>query len=224
MEVMSKEARSGPLPMGRQEHVVYRGKRALDLAIAVPAIVLSVPVQVVTGVLVAVKLGRPIVFRQERPGLHGKVFTLYKFRSMRPEVYPGQGDGERLTPFGKALRSTSLDELPSLWNVIKGDMSLVGPRPLLTSYLDLYTASQAQRHLVRPGLTGLAQISGRNQLDWASRLDLDVWYVENCSVGLDIRILARTVLRTVRRDGITPAGSDVMPRFTGTECRDGASK
>src|SRR5690606_5743176 len=149
-------------------------------------------------------LGSPVVFVQQRPGVNGQIFRLYKFRTMLPETYPGQPDDARLTRFGRFLRTTSLDELPSLWNILKGDMSLVGPRPLLVSYLEIYDEHQKRRHAVRPGLTGLAQVSGRNNLDWSERLELDVWYVDNCSLPLDLRVILKTVLVTLKREGITP--------------------
>jgi lipopolysaccharide/colanic/teichoic acid biosynthesis glycosyltransferase len=194
-----------------------RTKRAFDLGIAVPAFVLTLPVQLVVAVLVALRLGRPVLFRQVRPGLHGLPFTLHKFRTMRP-LDPARGwttDADRLTTFGQKLRSLSLDELPSLWNVIRGDMSLVGPRPLLMEYLDRYTPEQAQRHEVRPGLTGLAQISGRNSLSWEERFRLDVEYVKAESLRLDLRILALTVRSVMRREGIAAEGHATMEEFMG---------
>lgn len=195
----------------------YRGKRALDLAVAVPLVVLTAPVQAATAVAVAVTLGRPVLFRQDRPGLHGELFTLHKFRTMRDPV-PGQdlvADADRLTPFGRWLRSTSLDELPSLWHVLRGEMSLVGPRPLLPAYLDLYDAEQARRHDARPGLTGLAQVAGRNAVPWDERLALDVRYADTASLGLDLRILGRTLLLVLSRRGISGEGSPTMAPFTG---------
>jgi lipopolysaccharide/colanic/teichoic acid biosynthesis glycosyltransferase len=170
------------------------------------------------GILIAVKLGPPVFFRQVRPGLHGKPFTLVKFRTM-VDVRDADGtlraDGERLTPFGRWLRSTSLDELPELWNVIIGDMSIVGPRPLLMDYLPLYSPEQSRRHDVRPGLTGWAQINGRNALDWEQKLAMDTWYVRNRNFCLDLRILALTVRSVLRREGISAEGSATMPPFLG---------
>jgi lipopolysaccharide/colanic/teichoic acid biosynthesis glycosyltransferase len=194
-----------------------RTKRAFDLALSIPLFVVSLPVQVVVAVLVALRLGRPVIFRQVRPGLHGIPFSMYKFRTMRP-LDPTRGwstDRERLTPFGRRLRALSLDELPSLWNVIRGDMSLVGPRPLLMEYLDRYTPEQAQRHEVRPGLTGLAQISGRNALSWEEKFRLDVEYVKAESLRLDLRIIALTAKSVVRREGITAEGHATMEEFMG---------
>lgn len=194
-------------------------KRVFDLALAVPALIVSLPVQAAVGIAVARKLGRPVLFRQERPGLHGAPFTMVKFRSMLP-ADPSRGlvsDESRMTTFGSMLRSTSLDELPALWNIVRGDMSLVGPRPLLMKYLPLYNATQARRHEVKPGLTGLAQISGRNAVTWARRLELDVEYVDTWTIGLDLKILWATVAKVIRRDGITAAGAVSMPEFTGNE-------
>lgn len=198
-----------------------RAKRLLDLCVAVPALIVSLPVQLVVAVLVAVRLGRPVLFRQERPGLGGRPFTMIKFRTMRP-VDAGRGwtdDASRLTPFGQALRSTSLDELPALWNIVRGDMSVVGPRPLLMHYLERYTPKQARRHEVLPGLTGLAQVAGRNSLSWEERLTLDVDYVDTHTLRLDLQILRRTVRAVVRRDGITDTGKVSMAEFRGTEGR-----
>jgi lipopolysaccharide/colanic/teichoic acid biosynthesis glycosyltransferase len=166
------------------------------------------------------KLGGPALFRQVRPGLNGKPFEMVKFRSMTDER--GQDgellpDSQRLTPFGRFLRSSSLDELPELWNVIKGEMSLVGPRPLLMEYLPLYTPEQARRHEVRPGITGWAQVNGRNAISWADKFALDVWYVDHRSLWLDVRILWRTVRKVLVRDGISGAGEATMAKFTGSE-------
>jgi lipopolysaccharide/colanic/teichoic acid biosynthesis glycosyltransferase len=190
-------------------------KRGLDVVAAAALLVLSSPVQAVVAVLVAARLGRPVLFTQERPGLNAKVFTLMKFRTMaNPD--PAKGlvtDEERLTQLGRALRATSLDELPTLWNVLRGDMSLVGPRPLLVRYLPRYTAEQARRHEVRPGITGLAQVSGRNAISWEEKFALDVEYVDNQSLGLDLSILWRTVTAVLRRDGISQEGHATMPEF-----------
>lgn len=199
----------------------YRGKRAFDLALGIPLLVVTAPVQAAVALAVRRNLGSPVLFRQERPGLGGKPFLLRKFRSMR-DVDPSAGlvtDEQRLTAFGRRLRSTSLDELPTLWNVIRGEMSLVGPRPLLMSYLDRYTPEQARRHDLRPGLTGLAQVSGRNLLTWDEKFRLDLEYVDHASLGLDLRILARTLSRVLRRDGISAEGSSTMPEFRGLEGR-----
>lgn len=194
-------------------------KRMFDLAIAVPALAVSLPVQILVAAAVALRLGRPVLFRQVRPGQHGKPFEIIKFRTMRPPD-PARGyvdDASRLTAFGRALRSTSLDELPALWNIVRGDMSLVGPRPLLMQYLDRYTSDQARRHELPPGLTGLAQIAGRNSLSWEERFRLDVEYVSNWSLRLDIAILFRTVGLVLRRSGITATGAATMPEFLGSD-------
>ncbi|BCJ40759.1 UDP-phosphate galactose phosphotransferase [Actinoplanes ianthinogenes] len=193
-------------------------QRALDIGVAGTVLVVSAPVMGAVAVLVATRIGRPVLFRQPRPGLHGKPFTLVKFRTMR-DVDERSGlvtDADRLTPLGRALRASSLDELPTMWNVLRGEMSLIGPRPLLMHYLDLYTPEQARRHLVRPGVTGLAQVSGRNAVDWEERLALDVWYVDHRSLALHARILVRTVLILLRRHGITAPGDSTMPQFTGS--------
>lgn len=194
-------------------------QRLLDLAVAGPAFVLSLPVQAVVAGAVRWRLGSPVLFRQQRPGLHGEIFTMRKFRTML-DVDAARGlvdDEQRLTPFGTFLRSTSLDELPTLWNIVRGDMSLVGPRPLLVQYLDRYTPEQARRHDVRPGLTGLAQVSGRNALTWEDRLALDVEYVDTRSLALDLRILWRTVSTVLRREGITADGHVTMNEFMGSQ-------
>lgn len=193
-------------------------KRFLDVVGAATLLVLLAPVLGAVAVLVALRLGCPVLFRQPRPGLRGETFTILKFRSMH-RVDPAAGlvhDADRLTPFGAWLRSTSLDELPSLWNVLRGEMSFVGPRPSLCRYLDLYTAEQARRHDVRPGLTGLAQVRGRNALPWPERLRSDVEYVDTWSLGLDARILLRTVAVVLRREGITAPGHSTSDAFTGT--------
>ncbi|MCT2089344.1 sugar transferase [Micrococcus terreus] len=197
----------------------YRiAKRGLDVIGSAAMLVAAAPVMGVTAALVARNLGRPVLFTQDRPGLNGKVFKLYKFRSMR-DVDEAAGlvtDEERLTDFGRLLRSTSLDELPSLVNVLKGDMSFVGPRPLLVRYLDRYTAHQARRHEVRPGITGLAQVSGRNALRWEERFDLDVQYVDRISLTLDTRIVWRTISAVLRRSGISAEGEATMSEFNGS--------
>ncbi len=193
-------------------------KRAIDIVVAVVGLVLTAPLQAGLAVLIARKLGRPVYFRQQRPGRFGEPFTLVKFRTMREPDPEAElvTDAERLTPLGSALRSTSLDELPTLWNVLRGDMSLVGPRPLLMHYLERYTPEQARRHDVRPGITGLAQVGGRNSLSWDQKLLSDVDYVARRSVWLDLRILARTVLAVARRRGISAYGEATMPEFTGS--------
>ncbi|UZN04145.1 sugar transferase [Cellulomonas sp. S1-8] len=192
-------------------------KRALDLAVAVPVVIVTAPVQLATALAVRVALGRPVLFRQQRPGLHGRPFTMVKFRTMLlPEQVDGTtDDAVRLTPVGRVLRAASLDELPTLLSVIAGDMSLVGPRPLLMEYLERYTPTQARRHEVRPGLTGLAQVSGRNDQAWDDRLRLDVEYVDTWSFTGDVRILIRTLGSVLRREGISATGHATMPLFTG---------
>ena len=194
-----------------------RCKRAGDAAVAGLGFVLTLPVQAVVAVLVAVKLGRPVLFKQSRPGLHGEIFTLYKFRTMK-SPNPAQGlisDEHRLTAFGRTLRATSLDELPTLYNVIRGDMSLIGPRPLLVQYLSRYSLEQGRRHDVRPGITGLAQASGRNALSWEQKFALDVYYVDHRSLGLDLSILVKTVRALIVRDGISATDNATMPEFLG---------
>lgn len=196
-----------------------RLKRYIDLAVAGPALLASLPFQAAVAVLVARHLGRPVLFRQSRPGYGGKVFTLVKFRTMRP-TDPNLGwvdDESRLTTFGRLMRSTSLDELPTLWNVLRGDMSFVGPRPLLPQYLSRYSPTQARRHDVRPGLTGLAQVSGRNRIGWEQRLSLDVEYVDRRCLSLDVRILLRTIPSVFRREGISSEGHPTMAEFMGPE-------
>ncbi|MDF2144152.1 sugar transferase [Knoellia sp. p5-6-4] len=196
----------------------YRGKRALDLALTVPAFLVSLPVQAMVALLIRVRLGRPVLFRQTRPGLHGQPFEMVKFRTMLPfDAANGKtDDASRMTGLGSFLRSTSLDELPTLWHIVRGDMSLVGPRPLLMQYLVHYSPEQARRHDVRPGLTGLAQVSGRNALTWEQKFALDTDYVERASLRLDLRIIGRTVSSVLRRDGISASGSATMPEFTGS--------
>lgn len=195
-------------------------KRPQDFLCALAAIIVLSPVLLVTAVLVRIKLGSPVLFTQERPGKDGKVFKLYKFRSMLP---PKEGqddpkyDAERLTPFGKLLRSTSLDELPELFNMLKGDMSVVGPRPLLVRYLDRYNEHQARRHEVRPGFTGLAQVHGRNAISWEEKFDWDVQYVDHITFVGDWKIIFETVRTVLKREGISAAGEATMGEFMGTE-------
>lgn len=188
-------------------------KRALDLALVLPGLALSTPLLLLLALCVRLALGPGVIFRQQRPGLHGKPFNILKFRTMRHG--PGT-DAERLTPFGRFLRSTSLDELPELLNVLKGDMSLVGPRPLLMQYLPRYSREQARRHEVLPGITGWAQVHGRNALTWEERFKLDVWYVDHRSLALDLRILARTVGQVLRRQGVNSQGQATMSEFLGS--------
>lgn len=193
-------------------------KRLFDLSLAAVAIVLLMPFMILIGIMIRRKLGSPVLFRQIRPGLHGKPFEMIKFRTMRDAVDANGNplpDSERMTPFGHFLRSTSLDELPELWNVLKGDMSLVGPRPLLMEYLPLYSPEQYRRHGVRPGVTGWAQINGRNALSWEEKFKLDVWYVDNRSLWLDLKIIFLTIKKVVVRDGISAEGEVTMPKFTG---------
>ena len=192
-------------------------KRGLDVTLAAGGIVVLAPVQAVVALLVAARLGRPVLFRQVRPGRGGEPFELVKFRSMRSPD-PARGlvsDAERLTSFGRRLRSTSLDELPTLWNVLRGEMSLVGPRPLLMEYLALYSPAQARRHEVRPGLTGLAQVRGRNALSWEERFTLDLEYLDTRNLMLDLRILFGTVVVTLRHEGINAPDQATMTPFTG---------
>ncbi|WP_345762843.1 sugar transferase [Diaminobutyricibacter sp. McL0608] len=199
-------------------------KRMLDLVSASVLLVLTSPIQLAVGVAVAAKLGRPVLFRQVRPGLHGRSFTLIKFRSMKDvDVTSGLvTDAERLTRFGRALRATSLDELPTLVNVVRGDMSMVGPRPLLIAYLTRYTPEQARRHEVRPGITGLAQVSGRNDIDWDDKLRLDVEYVDTRGLRLDASIIWRTLSSVVRREGISAEGHATTHEFIGSDRGDRA--
>lgn len=194
-------------------------KRLFDFFAALLALILLSPLFVVLIYLIRKKLGSPVFFTQPRPGLNGKVFRMIKFRTMTSECGPDGKllpDEVRLTPFGRMLRSTSLDELPELWNVLKGDMSLVGPRPLLVEYLPLYSAHQARRHEVRPGVTGWAQINGRNAISWEQKFEYDVWYVDHNSLLLDLKILFLTVKKVLVRDGISQAGEATMSRFTGS--------
>jgi lipopolysaccharide/colanic/teichoic acid biosynthesis glycosyltransferase len=195
-------------------------KRAFDIVCSAFALLLFWPVLLILYVLVRVNLGSPALFRQQRPGLHGRPFMMVKFRTML-DALDADGnllpDHVRLTRFGRLLRATSLDELPELWNVLKGDMSLVGPRPLLMEYLPLYSAEQSRRHAVRPGITGWAQINGRNTLSWKQKFDLDTWYVDNRSFWLDIRILLLTVRKVFIREGISADGVVTMSKFTGHE-------
>lgn len=194
-------------------------KRLLDILIASTALLLLSPLYAFVAYKVKKNLGSPVLFRQVRPGLHGKPFEMIKFRTMRDAV-DAQGnslpDSERLTPFGKMLRTTSLDEMPELWNVIKGDMSVVGPRPLLMEYLPLYSPEQAKRHNLRPGMTGHAQINGRNAIGWDEKFKLDTWYVDNQSTLLDFKIMFQTVHKVLSKDDISAEGEATMTKFTGS--------
>ena len=194
-------------------------KRLLDIVIASSALVLLSPVYAFVAYKVRKNLGSPVLFRQVRPGLNGKPFEMIKFRSMKDAV-DTQGDSlpdsERLTPFGQMLRSSSLDEMPELWNVIKGEMSIVGPRPLLMEYLPLYNEQQAKRHNVRPGITGYAQVNGRNAISWEKKFELDTWYVENRSLWLDFKIMLKTVQKVLTKDDISAEGEATISKFTGT--------
>lgn len=201
---------------------VYKNviKRAQDFTLSLLALILLSPLFVIVALLVRIKLGSPVIFTQERPGYHEKIFKMYKFRTMTDEK-DEQGnllpDRERLTSFGKLLRSTSLDELPELINIIKGDMSIVGPRPLLVQYLPLYNELQKQRHTVRPGLTGFAQVNGRNAISWQEKFELDVWYVKHISFLLDIKIILLTIKSVIKHEGISSETSDTMEPFRGSE-------
>lgn len=193
-------------------------KRILDIVLVSIGVTLISPVLLITAILVRTKLGSPILFCQERPGYQGEIFLMYKFRTMTSkrdangELLP---DVDRLTAFGNFLRSTSLDELPGLFNVLKGDMSLIGPRPLLIKYLTRYSPYQARRHEVKPGITGWAQVNGRNAIEWEKKFDLDVWYVDNVSPWLDLKILLMTIIKVVKRDGINKEGLVAMEEFKG---------
>ena len=205
----------------KKQHKFYsKIKRILDFIISLIALIVFSPIMIIVAIIVYIKLGSPIIFKQDRPGKDGKVFKMYKFRTMLDsynkfgEALP---DEERLTTFGKILRSTSLDELPELINVIKGDMSLVGPRPLLVEYLELYSEEQNRRHDVRPGITGWAQVNGRNSISWDEKLNLDVEYVDNLSFILDIKILFLTVYKVFKRDGINQDGNVTIEKFTGNK-------
>ncbi|OOF56409.1 sugar transferase [Rodentibacter genomosp. 2] len=195
-------------------------KRILDVVVASLTLLILSPVYFFVAYKVKKNLGSPVLFKQTRPGLHGKPFEMIKFRTMKDAV-DAQGnllpDSERLTPFGKMLRATSLDELPELWNVLKGDMSLVGPRPLLMEYLPLYDKKQAKRHNVKPGITGHAQVNGRNAISWEQKFELDIWYVENQSFWLDLRILFKTVQKVIAKDDINAVNDATMPKFEGNK-------
>lgn len=196
-------------------------KRVLDLALTIPALIVLSPILAIIAISVAVLLKPPIFFRQVRPGLHGLPFRLIKFRTMtnaKDTTGVLLSDADRLTWFGRFLRGTSLDELPALWNVLRGDMSLVGPRPLLIQYLDRYTQEQARRHEVKPGITGWAQINGRNAISWEEKFKLDVWYVDHQRFWLDMKIIALTIWKTLKREGISQPGYATAEEFMGTKC------
>ena len=211
---------SVPMSLGDSGFYVRYGKRILDLALAVPLLVLLLPALALVALLVRIKLGSPVLFRQQRPGLHGKPFTLFKFRTMT-DARDVQGrllpDAERLTRLGRFLRGTSLDELPELFNVLKGDMSLVGPRPLLMQYLDRYTPEQMRRHEVKPGITGWAQVNGRNAITWEQKFALDVWYVDHSSLWLDLKIIVLTAWKILTREGVSQPGQATMEEFMGVQ-------
>ncbi|QIM68774.1 sugar transferase [Basfia succiniciproducens] len=195
-------------------------KRLFDIVVALIALILFSPLYLFVAYKVKQNLGSPVLFKQTRPGLHGKPFEMIKFRTMKNgadengNILP---DAERLTPFGKMLRATSLDELPELWNVLKGDMSLVGPRPLLMEYLPLYNERQAKRHEVKPGITGYAQVNGRNAISWEQKFELDAWYVEHQSLWLDLKIIAKTIQKVIAKDDINAADDATMPKFEGNK-------
>jgi len=194
-------------------------KRLFDVSAAAAGLLVLSPAIALTALAIRVRMGRPVLFRQIRPGLDGRPFELLKFRTMR-DALDAEGlplpDANRLTPLGSFLRASSLDELPQLWNVLRGDMSLVGPRPLLMEYLPLFTSEQARRHEVRPGITGWAQVNGRNAVSWERKFELDVWYVDNRTFLLDLRILGLTLLRAFRREGISQPGHATAERFRGS--------
>jgi sugar transferase EpsL len=212
---------SGSDPRRRPSLSPLSAKRALDVVVAAAGLAVAAPVLVAAAIAVRASIGRPVLFRQERPGLHGHPFTLLKLRTMR-DTSGADGrpfpDAERLTTLGRILRATSIDELPTLWNVLRGDMSLVGPRPLLMEYLPLYTKTQRRRHEVRPGITGWAQVNGRNALSWEEKFRLDLWYVEHRSFLIDVRILALTLVKVFRREGIAQPGHATMEPFRGNGC------
>lgn len=200
-------------------------KRLLDFSTAVLLLVVLSPILAVVAALIRLTLGRPVIFRQPRAGLNGRIFTVLKFRTMTNERGADGNllsDGERLLPVGRLLRKTSLDEVPQLWNVIRGDMSLVGPRPLLVEYLPLYSPEQARRHEVLPGITGWAQVNGRNAISWEEKFALDVWYVDNRSLLLDLRILVMTLAKVVRRENVSQANQATVQKFTGSATKTGS--
>ncbi len=195
-------------------------KRLIDVIASIILIILTSPILFIVFVLVRIKLGAPVIFKQERPGKNSRIFTVYKFRSMTNQ-YDKNGDllsdEMRLTDFGKFLRKSSLDELPELFNILKGDMSFIGPRPLLVRYLDRYNKEQARRHEIRPGLTGWAQVNGRNSISWEDKFRLDVWYVDHCNLWLDTKIFVLTIIKVLKRDGINSLNHATMEEFRGSE-------
>ncbi|MCF6273507.1 MAG: sugar transferase [Rhodobacteraceae bacterium] len=200
-------------------------KRLMDIAGSLSGLLVFSPVLLVLALMIRRDMGAPVLFRQIRPGKDGQPFKMVKFRSMRNANGPNGTllpDAERVTALGRRLRGSSLDELPALWNVLKGEMSLVGPRPLLVEYLPLYSAEQLRRHQVKPGITGWAQVNGRNAISWEKKFELDVWYVDNRSLWLDMKILALTVKKVLVREGISAAGEETMPKFTGSASRSGS--
>lgn len=199
--------------------------RLLDIMTAIMLLIVLSPVMLVFALIIALTMGRPVIFRQKRPGRNGLIFNLYKFRTMTDKRGPDGHllpDEQRLTQIGKFIRATSIDELPQFWNIIKGNMSLVGPRPLLAEYLELYTPRQARRHEVRPGITGWAQVNGRNAISWEEKFEMDVWYVDHKSLLLDIRILAMTCVKVLRRKGISAENEATMSKFTGSSLQTAA--
>lgn len=208
--------------MQKEANRFYRkyGKRAFDLTLTIPSLIILAPVMGIIAVFVRISLGAPILFKQTRPGLEGRPFVVYKFRTMNELKNENGGllpDAQRLTRFGKFLRRSSLDELPEILNVLKGEMSFVGPRPLLMQYLELYTPQQARRHEVKPGLTGWAQVNGRNAISWEQKFAFDVWYVDNQSFWLDLKIIGRTILNILKREGISQQGQATMEEFSGSK-------
>ena len=206
-----------------QKHTVPLSKRIFDLCLTIPALILLSPLIGLVALCVWIGLGSPVIFGQKRPGFHAKIFMIYKFRTMR-DLRDAEGkllpDAQRLTALGKFLRSASLDELPELFNVLRGEMSLVGPRPLLISYLERYSAEQSRRHDVLPGITGWAQVNGRNAISWEQKFILDVWYVDHWSLGLDFKILLRTINKVFRREAINAPGQATMPEFLGEKKKE----
>lgn len=218
MQTETNNIPTGSVTAPRTDWYASWGKRAFDLVVGCAMTIVLAPVIGVSAILVAVKLGRPVFFRQRRPGLNGQPFEMVKFRSMtdgRDESGELLPDVERLTKFGKFLRASSVDEFPELWNVLRGEMSLIGPRPLLIQYLDRYSPEQFRRHDVRPGVTGWAQVNGRNAISWDQKFAFDLWYVDNYSLLIDLKILAMTVLKVVKPSGISAAGHATMPEFQG---------
>jgi lipopolysaccharide/colanic/teichoic acid biosynthesis glycosyltransferase len=220
MELESRTQQNTKEPQKARQGIYARWiKRPMDFLLALLALIVLSPLLLMVAILVRIKLGRPVLFKQKRPGLNEKIFTLYKFRTMndardeKGELLP---DGERLTHFGKMLRSTSLDELPELWNILKGDMSVVGPRPLLVEYLPLYNDHQKRRHDVRPGLTGHAQVNGRNAISWEEKFDLDVDYTKNITFAADWKIIFQTIRRVQTQENINSCDSNTMEAFAGT--------